>query len=188
MANSAHIIAEKVLLILLMLGHGSTPYSSSHNVFIRSDITSATPRSSYNFLSHHPFSWLNMVGLASALTASAGIVSVVHGAGSSVIAAEPQFTIPASVSYGATLLPNVDDPQAADAQSVCRGYRAAEVQESQQGFTATLQLAGEPCNVYGLHRNIFFLTGPLGFEKLPDRPSIQPTQRGSPISIEYTNI
>lgn len=37
----------------------------------------------------------------------------------------------------------------AGAQSECPGYRASNVQQSDQGLTATLQLAGDPCNVYG---------------------------------------
>ncbi|KAL3479680.1 glycosyl hydrolases family 31-domain-containing protein [Aspergillus californicus] len=99
-----------------------------------------------------------MVGLASVFAASAGLVSAVRGASSSVFAAEPQFTIPASVSDGATLLPNVDDPQAVDAQLVCPGYRASEVHKTRQGFTASLQLAGEPCNVYGTDVDVLSLS------------------------------
>ena len=34
-------------------------------------------------------------------------------------------------------------------QSKCPGYTASNVQETSSGLTATLQLAGEACDVYG---------------------------------------
>src|ERR1700753_425220 len=60
-----------------------------------------------------------------------------------------QFTVPASADIGLPILPNVQDPQAVDAQTVCPGYIASDVQESVNGFTAALHLAGDPCNLYG---------------------------------------
>lgn len=59
------------------------------------------------------------------------------------------FTIPASADVGANLLPNVDDPDAKDAQDVCPGYKASQLQENDRGLAAVLTLAGKPCNVYG---------------------------------------
>lgn len=59
------------------------------------------------------------------------------------------FTIPASADEGANVLPNIEDPQAADPQDVCPGYKASHVQEDEYGLSAILTLAGEPCNVYG---------------------------------------
>ncbi|KAF2737172.1 hypothetical protein EJ04DRAFT_431393 [Polyplosphaeria fusca] len=61
------------------------------------------------------------------------------------------FTIPASADEGLTnnLLPNIEDPQAVNAQDVCPGYKAYDVKEDDHGLTATLRLAGQPCNVYG---------------------------------------
>ena len=50
---------------------------------------------------------------------------------------------------GATLIPNVQDPQAKDAQEVCPGYIASNVIRDLLGWTATLTLAGPACNVYG---------------------------------------
>ncbi|KAI1314130.1 glycoside hydrolase family 31 protein [Xylaria venustula] len=47
------------------------------------------------------------------------------------------------------VIPNIRDPQAADPQSVCLGYKASNVVETPLGLTADLLLAGEPCNVYG---------------------------------------
>jgi alpha-glucosidase len=59
------------------------------------------------------------------------------------------FTMPASVDVGANVLPNVEDPKAVDAQTVCPGYKASRIEESDSGLTAVLTLAGAPCNVYG---------------------------------------
>ena len=59
------------------------------------------------------------------------------------------FTVPADADVGASLLPNVQDPKAVDAQSVCPGYLATDAVRTASGLTATLILAGDPCNVYG---------------------------------------
>jgi alpha-glucosidase len=48
-----------------------------------------------------------------------------------------------------TVLPNIDDPNAVDAQNVCPGYKASSVKNTPTGLTATLTLAGPACNVYG---------------------------------------
>ena len=61
----------------------------------------------------------------------------------------PLFTVPSAADYGATLLPNIQDPQAVNAQDVCPGYTAINVQRNVLGLTATLTLAGPACNVYG---------------------------------------
>lgn len=60
-----------------------------------------------------------------------------------------QFTVPAAAGNGANVLPNILDPNATDAQTVCPGYKASNVVRNAHGFSATLNLAGEPCNVYG---------------------------------------
>ena len=57
--------------------------------------------------------------------------------------------MPEEADAGASVLPNILDPDAIDAQTVCPGYKASNVQNNDLGFTATLDLAGEPCNVYG---------------------------------------
>lgn len=54
------------------------------------------------------------------------------------------FTVPASADIGPNLLPNIKDPQAVNAQEVCPGYTAGEVEKTANGFTAILSLAGEP--------------------------------------------
>ncbi|KAK3987755.1 alpha-glucosidase [Cladorrhinum sp. PSN332] len=64
-------------------------------------------------------------------------------------AAAPQFTVPASADLGKNMLPNIQDPHAVDAQVICPGYKASNVQVDDKGFTADLLLAGPACNVYG---------------------------------------
>lgn len=59
------------------------------------------------------------------------------------------FTVPASADVGQPLLPNINDPEAVDAQTVCPGYLATNVQTSDTGLTADLNLAGAGCSVYG---------------------------------------
>ncbi|KAL2799144.1 glycosyl hydrolases family 31-domain-containing protein [Aspergillus keveii] len=53
------------------------------------------------------------------------------------------------IDVGATLIANIDDPEAVNAQSVCPGYKASNVLHTSSGFSASLELVGEPCNVYG---------------------------------------
>ena len=45
-----------------------------------------------------------------------------------------------------------------DAQTVCPGYIASDVKLNDLGFTATLTLAGKPCNVYGNDIKVLNLT------------------------------
>jgi alpha-glucosidase len=59
------------------------------------------------------------------------------------------FTVPAEADIGPNLLPNVEDPSAKQAQALCPGYTASNVERSEHGFSASLTLAGDPCNVYG---------------------------------------
>ena len=61
----------------------------------------------------------------------------------------PIFTVPASADVGEMVIPNIEDPQAKDAQEVCPGYTASSVTRNPLGLTATLTLAGAACNVYG---------------------------------------
>jgi alpha-glucosidase len=44
---------------------------------------------------------------------------------------------------------NIKDPLALDAQTECPGYIASNVKQTASGFTASLNLAGDACNVYG---------------------------------------
>lgn len=61
----------------------------------------------------------------------------------------PVFTLPASADIGKNILPNINDPEAIDPQTACPGYKASNVQDTEGGFTAYLDLAGSACNVYG---------------------------------------
>lgn len=61
----------------------------------------------------------------------------------------PIFTVPTEADTGAPLLPNINDANATDAQTVCPGYTATNVKRTDYGLTATLSLAGPACNVYG---------------------------------------
>ncbi|KAF2091303.1 glycoside hydrolase family 31 protein [Saccharata proteae CBS 121410] len=70
----------------------------------------------------------------------------------------PIFTVPAGAAIGANVLPNINDPEAVDVQTVCPGYKASNVQRNAYGFSATLGLAGDPCNVYGIDVGILNLT------------------------------
>lgn len=96
-----------------------------------------------------------MVGFKDFAAAGAWLFPIVYGVSSTPAssstssAAYSQFTIPAASDVGAQLIANIDDPQAVNAQSVCPGYKASNVKQSASGLTATLSLAGEPCNVYG---------------------------------------
>jgi alpha-glucosidase len=91
--------------------------------------------------------WLLAYG---AFSKSASTASGSHSAASPTSSGKhTQFTIPANAEAGAQLIANIDDPEAVDAQSVCPGYKASNVKESARGVTATLTLAGKPCNVYG---------------------------------------
>lgn len=71
----------------------------------------------------------------------------------SVVTYSPKFTIPAAADVGANVLPNIHDPQAEDAQSVCPGYTASNYVRNAHGFSASLSLAGKACNIYGTVRS-----------------------------------
>ncbi|KAL8810111.1 MAG: hypothetical protein Q9200_002841 [Gallowayella weberi] len=76
---------------------------------------------------------------------NSGVV-VINGTTSSF---RPIFTLPTEATIGATLIPNINDPEAKDAQTLCPGYNATNVQRTAFGLTAILTLAGSACNVYG---------------------------------------
>lgn len=74
------------------------------------------------------------------------------------------YTPPASVDIGPNVLPNIKDPNATNAQTVCPGYKvwisqlfdqsddflfieqASNFKHTEYGLTATLNLAGPACN------------------------------------------
>jgi len=86
-------------------------------------------------------------GLTSAVTtASASIgTATVNGTPTTYSVA---FTVPADADVGPNLLPNIMNETAVQAQAVCPGYKASGVEKTVNGFTATLNLAGDPVSKY----------------------------------------
>lgn len=72
--------------------------------------------------------------------------SVANGVATSY---RPIFTVPTEADNGVSLIANLKDPEAVDAQSVCPGYKGSDVIRTASGLTATLKLAGKACDVYG---------------------------------------
>lgn len=69
-----------------------------------------------------------------------------------------QYTPPAAIDNGQPIIPNVDDPQAVNAQTVCPGYKASNVQHMSSGFTADLTLAGPAVSRPRFHTETYLLT------------------------------
>lgn len=82
------------------------------------------------------------------------VTTVVAG---TTITYRPETTLPAAIDNGANLIPNILDPMAVDAQQVCPGYTASNVVKNDLGFSATLNLAGKPCNAYGTDVDVLTL-------------------------------
>ncbi|KAF2724910.1 glycoside hydrolase family 31 protein [Polychaeton citri CBS 116435] len=61
----------------------------------------------------------------------------------------PTPTLASSYYIAPSVTPNILDPTAQDAQKVCPGYKASNVQQTGNRLTADLTLAGNACNVYG---------------------------------------
>lgn len=101
---------------------------------------------------------------------TAGPSATVAPSGTNTETFRPLFTIPTNADNGAIVIPNIADPEAVDAQTVCPGYTASDVQRSQFGLTATLTLAGEACNVYG--NDVDRLTLTVQYQS-PDRLSVK---------------
>jgi alpha-glucosidase len=98
---------------------------------------------------------LNALAASSLLFAST-LLSHVYADTSSSFRSIP--TLPASIDVGVTLTPNINDANAKDAQDVCPGYTANNVKNTTLGLTATLNLAGDACNVYGTDIDTLSLT------------------------------
>ena len=84
---------------------------------------------------------------ADGLTTAAG--SATASVGTATIDGTPTtysvaFTVPADADVGPSLLPNIYDSEAVQAQTVCPGYKASDVQKTEYGMTAQLSLAGSP--------------------------------------------
>ncbi|MCJ1288350.1 hypothetical protein MMC26_007705 [Xylographa opegraphella] len=86
---------------------------------------------------------------ATTISPAAGIATVAVGGRATTTTFAPLFAVPGAADSGATLLPNIDDPNAADAQTICPGYTSSNVLRTPYGLTAILTLAGPACNIYG---------------------------------------
>jgi len=80
----------------------------------------------------------------------------------------------ANPRYRPSLVPNILDPTAPNAQDICPGYKASNLENSASGFTADLTLAGPACNVYG--NDIADLTLTVEYQT-KDRLSVKITPR-----------
>jgi len=58
-------------------------------------------------------------------------------------------SVPAAHEKASLVIPNIYDPEAVDAQTICPGYVASRVNNTAYGFVADLTLAGPACNAYG---------------------------------------
>lgn len=90
---------------------------------------------------------MNGLTLAAAVLASSLLTAAQTDTGTPANVATsyyPQFTISATADNGQNILANVYNTTAVQAQSVCPGYKASDVQQNKYGFTASLSLAGAP--------------------------------------------
>lgn len=92
---------------------------------------------------------LMLTSLLANVSDFAAVEKMLPIASTSIASFAPQYTPPANIDQGAPIVPNVRDPLAVDAQKVCPGYLATNVDVTHSGLIAQLNLAGEPCNVYG---------------------------------------
>ncbi|KAK5008877.1 hypothetical protein LTR28_003379 [Elasticomyces elasticus] len=97
-------------------------------------------------------------GLSTHMTTSASATVGTATVNGSPTTYSVQFTVPASADEGPNELPNIYDPQAKNAQLLCPGYTASNAVRNEFGFSATLKLAGKPCNVYGTDIETLSLT------------------------------
>ncbi|KAF2645172.1 hypothetical protein P280DRAFT_391630 [Massarina eburnea CBS 473.64] len=61
----------------------------------------------------------------------------------------PTPTLTSSLNLAPSVTPNIIDPKAPNAQSLCAGYKASNVVTNNASITADLTLAGAACDVYG---------------------------------------
>ena len=99
---------------------------------------------------------LGQATTASSQSATVGTVTISGVASTYSV----QYTPPAAVDNGQPIIPNIDDPQAVDAQTVCPGYKASNVGHTSNGFTADLTLAGQAVSVISRSRRVL-LTLPV---------------------------
>ncbi|KAF2862030.1 glycoside hydrolase family 31 protein [Piedraia hortae CBS 480.64] len=94
------------------------------------------------------------------------------------------FTIPVEADVGAHILPNILDPKAVQAQDICPGYKASDIQITPNGVEATLTLAGPACNVYGTDIDALTLEVELQDEHRL-RVAIQPAHLDATNATQY---
>ena len=86
-------------------------------------------------------------GKADGLTSAATMASATIGTGTvggTQTSYSVAFTVPAEADVGPNILPNIQNQTAVQAQAVCPGYKASGVEKTTNGFTAKLNLAGDP--------------------------------------------
>lgn len=79
-------------------------------------------------------------------------------------------TLSSAIDAAPSLVPNILDPTAPNAQNECPGYSASNIVETAQGVTADLTLAGEACDVYGI--DVVDLTLTVEYQT-PERLNVQ---------------
>ncbi|KAJ5053505.1 hypothetical protein NUH16_010577 [Penicillium rubens] len=128
-----------------------------------------------------PRSW---GGILRGLSAFCAIAQAQTSSPSPTSSHSAQFTVPAEANIAPAVIPNIKDPQAVDAQTVCPGYTASNVQQTASGFTASLSLAGDACNVYGTDIEALSLT--VEYQRA-DRlhVAIVPTHIGAENATQY---
>jgi len=98
-------------------------------------------------------SWAQQVLIFTSLLANTSDFAAVDitkpMAPSSLTSIQAQITVAPTADVGANLIANINDPNATDAQIVCPGYLATQIDLNDCGFTAYLSLLGDACNVYG---------------------------------------
>jgi alpha-glucosidase len=102
-----------------------------------------------------PLTWISVLGGLSAFFA---IAQAQTPSPSPTSSTPLQFTMPPEANIAPAVIPNIKDQQAVDAQTVCPGYTASNVQQTASGFTASLILSGNACNVYGTDIDTLSLT------------------------------
>ena len=88
-------------------------------------------------------------------TATSSVTAAING---TTEVFRPLFTVPPEADIGVPLVANILDEKAIDAQTVCPGYTGSNVRRTPYGLTATLTLAGNACNVYGIDVEVLNLT------------------------------
>jgi hypothetical protein len=96
--------------------------------------------------------WQHKKMAGRAALAAAGVVlcaSLVYAQTPTTTSFRAIFTVPSDADNSVPLIPNINDPQAVNAQDVCPGYKASNIVRTLYGLKAQLARAGAACNVYG---------------------------------------